>query len=78
MNADGTEVKDGSCSQDDGDLLTAPSERPTSAQGTHQERAPPTEGGKQRGGWRSRSEGGGSCADLDSARLYSSDTKKHV
>lgn len=33
--------------RDDDDLLAAPSEKPTSAQGTHQETAPPTGGGRQ-------------------------------
>lgn len=40
--------EDGSCSRDDGDLPTAPSEQPTSAQGAHQETAPPTARGEQR------------------------------
>lgn len=40
--------EDGSCSQDGGDLPTAPSEQPTSAQGAHQETAPPTARGEQR------------------------------
>lgn len=40
--------EDGSCLQDDDDLPTASSEQPTSAQGAHQETAPPTAGGEQR------------------------------
>lgn len=40
--------EDGSCLQDGDDLPTAPSEQPTSAQGAHQEAAPPTAGGEQR------------------------------
>lgn len=55
--------EDESCVREDDDLPTAPSEQPTSAQGAHQETAPPTAGGEQR----SRSDGGGSLPDLDSA-----------
>lgn len=47
-SAEGGEEEDASCSQDDGDLPTAPSEQPTSARGAHREAAPPTARGEQR------------------------------
>lgn len=69
---DGEEEEEGSCLQDDGDLPTAPSEQPTSAQGAHK-RQPRPQQEESRGAGRM---GGGSHPDLDCASLYSSDTKR--